>query len=197
MRRANESDVLKLAGQMDAAASSLRKSTNCQCVTRKLDDDGLLVETVGCKTKLEHAQRVARQAAGFEKSSDSSNRGGDTPNPTLAAVVGMAKQDGTWKPHMGPDWWHHRLLLCTQIMNAALGELLTLVGDLGKVTTTMPKDLTKNGQGTCPACDTFCSGAVNDRLIAGLCDTDYRAWKRAGCPERFRWVQHRRGELAS
>lgn len=40
------------------------------------------------------------------------------------------------------------------------------------------------GAGDCLACDRVVTGAPNDRLRAGYCEACYRAWDRAGRPDR-------------
>lgn len=199
MRRANETDAKKLRTRMVAAFDLMYLDSTCKCTEGfDLDDDDVLVPVKACRTRLDHALRVARQAAaGFNPSGAERTHGGSIPNPVLAAVIAQAKKDGTWRSHMTEDWWYDQILSLVAVLNTAAGNLTILCLDLAKITATDPKDLGKNGQGSCPVCDTFCSGAVDDRLIAGLCDTDYRAWTRAGRPDRFRWVQERRGELAS
>lgn len=191
MRTATESDVLRLAGQLEAAALVLREKPNCACKTVRRNQAGELVEIPACKSKTDHALRVARQAAGFIGSSGPGSHGGDIADPTLAVILQWDKRG---RRHMSPEWWHERISRDAALASAAIADLIVVISELGLVTSTDPKELTKNGQGTCPACDRFCSGAVNDRLISGLCDTDYRAWLRAGRPERFEFVQSRRLE---
>lgn len=178
MRTATENDLIRLAGQFEAAALVLRSAPNCACPR-------------ACKSKAAHAAKVAREAAGFTGVSGGAGRSGDVANPTLNAVIGW---HGGLKRHVGPEWWQEGISRDVALASGAVSDLILLVSELGMVTSTDPVELTKNGQGTCPACDRFCSGAVNDRLVSGLCDTDYRAWKRAGCPERFGFINQRRVE---
>ena len=54
------------------------------------------------------------------------------------------------------------------------------------------------GTGECQACGRFCrpdGTKPGNRLRAGLCPTDYRAWLRAGQPARSDWVRTKRSEL--
>lgn len=54
------------------------------------------------------------------------------------------------------------------------------------------------GTGECQACGRFCrpdKAKPGNRLRAGLCPTDYRAWLRASKPHRGDWVRTRRGEF--
>lgn len=193
MKLADESDTLRLAAQMDAGISILRDKPNCACVETRKNADGELYEAPACKSKVDHALRVARQAAGFINQSGS-GRSSDVPNPVLLALIG---RDGGLKGHRGPEWWQDRISRDTALISGALADLMVLVAELGTVTATDPRSLTKTGQGTCPCCDYFCSGAVNDRLRSGFCDTDYRAWRRAGCPDRFQFIQSRKAQVAS
>jgi hypothetical protein len=190
LRRATESETLRVAGQLEAGLTILRDKPNCACVETRKNADGELHEVPACRSKLDHALRVAREAAGFLKSGPG-GRSSDVPNPTLAALIGRS---GVLKDHRGPEWWQDRMGRDVALVSGAFADLIVLVAELGTVTSTDPRALTKTGQGTCPACDHFCSGAVNDRLVSGLCDTDYRAWCRAGRPERFQWINQRRAE---
>lgn len=52
------------------------------------------------------------------------------------------------------------------------------------------------GSGYCLACEDFASGAENDRLRAGFDVKCYRAWMRAGQPERGAWIRQRKRDLA-
>lgn len=196
MRRANETDVLKLAAQLEAVAAILRKQPSCSCQETRYLDDGTLALLPACKSMTDHMLRVARQAAGPGRN-PSNGRSGDIANPTLAAVIAQAKLDGSWKAHMGPDWWRESILGNTSVAVTALANLVILHNDLGRVTSTDPKDLSKNGQGVCAVCGVFCSGAHNDRLVSAMCDTDYRAWCRAGRPDRFDFIRSRRAEVVA
>lgn len=49
--------------------------------------------------------------------------------------------------------------------------------------------------GLCDACKRWVAGTPVDRLRSGYCDTDYRAWIRAGRPERIAFNAARRREL--
>lgn len=54
------------------------------------------------------------------------------------------------------------------------------------------------GTGECQACGRFCrpdAKHAGNRLRSGLCPTDYRAYLRAGQPERSAWIHQRRGDL--
>ena len=53
----------------------------------------------------------------------------------------------------------------------------------------------KASGGDCLACGTYCSGAHNDRLRAGLCDPCRKAWSRSTL-ERGDWLLERRRQLA-
>lgn len=212
MKHVGEKDTYRLHGQADAAWALLETESECRCTTgveAAVDKDGdplydshgrqVFVPVKACKTRLDHALRVARQAAGFSHAANGGGRNTDTPNPVLAAVQALELVDYSrhgkhkgWKRHVAPEWWQERIQRNTALIAGALADLVVIVSELGKITTTDPKDLGKNGQGTCPCCDTFCSGAVNDRLVAGMCFTDYRAWDRAGRPERYYWIRDRR-----
>jgi hypothetical protein len=195
MRRSTEKDTHRLRGQTEAAWVLLGKPSDCKCTEGVEEIEGELVPVKACTTKLDHALRVARQAAGYEKASGGANRGTDTPNPVLAAVQALELLDGKkhvgWKAHVSPEWWHERIMRDTSLISGAVADLVVIVSELAKITATDPKDLGKNGQGTCPACDYFCSGALDDRLRSGFCDTDYRAWLREGRPDRYEFTQRR------
>jgi len=47
---------------------------------------------------------------------------------------------------------------------------------------------------SCICCGKDVSGVGEDRIRAGLCPGDYRAWLRAGRPDRYRWMAARRSE---
>lgn len=54
------------------------------------------------------------------------------------------------------------------------------------------------GTGECQACGRFCrpdKDRPGNRLRSGLCPTDYRAWLRAGQPQRNEWVRTRRTDF--
>lgn len=209
MRRATEKDTYRLHSQADAVWKLIEKDSDCKCTegwTELRDSNGdvmldaqgrpIFVPLKACRTKLDHALRVARQASSYMRAAGEPSHGGSTPNPVFAALVSMMKRNGTWKPHITPEWWHERIMRDTALLNGALADLAVIVSELGKITATNPNDLGKNGQGTCPACDVFCSGAVNDRLKGGLCGTDYKAWERAGRPDRVAWIRERRAHYA-
>lgn len=201
MRRASEKDVRKLHAQASAVWELIERDSDCKCTEGIAEnDEGEMVPVKACRSKLDHALRVARQAAGYEKASGGAGRGSDTPNPVLAAVQALELVDPTrngkphvgWKRHVAPEWWQERILRDTALISGALADLVVIVSELAKITATDPKDLGKNGQGTCKACDVFCSGAVDDRLKSDFCATDYQAWRRAGFPDRFVWTRERR-----
>lgn len=192
MKLADESDLLRLASQLEAAVQIIRGEPNCKCTVMRKNEQGEWEKAAACKSKAHHAIRVARQASGFMRSSGGGTRAGGISKPTEASVFrGDALRD-----HGGPEWWHHNLSRDAALVSAGISHLILMVAELGKVTKTDPKELSKNGQGECPVCATFCSGAYNDRLVAGFCDTDYRAWDRAGRPERAPWIRRRKRELA-
>lgn len=191
MRRATEADVLRLAGQLEAAAKLLRAAPNCECVMIRTNADGEPEESPACRSRLDHALRVARQASGFVRARGEGSHGGDTPNPVLAALLTRL---GELKGHKGYEWWEERMSRDATLVSGALADLIIVLDDLGTVRKTDPKGPTKNGQGVCPACDVFCTGQEGSRLKAGLCDTDYKAWTRDGRPARFEFIQRRRAE---
>lgn len=47
---------------------------------------------------------------------------------------------------------------------------------------------------SCICCGKDVSGVGEDRIRAGFCPADYRSWLRAGRPDRYQWMAHRRAE---
>lgn len=50
----------------------------------------------------------------------------------------------------------------------------------------------KTGVGDCQACGHNCTGVGDDRLRSGYCPKDWKAWKRAGMPDRFQFERERK-----
>lgn len=194
MKLAGESDLLRLAAQLEAAATIIRSQPNCSCSVTRKNEEGEWEDVSACASKAHHAVRVARQASGFIRSAGG---GGSRPSGVSKPTEASVFKGDELRGRDGPEWWHYRLSRDAMLASRGIADLIEVVAELGKVTKTDPKALTKTGQGDCPVCDAFCSGAAGDRLVAGFCDTDYRAWCRAGRPERAPWVRARRLELAN
>jgi len=52
-----------------------------------------------------------------------------------------------------------------------------------------PADADPPGAGHCQRCGRWVSGSDGDRIRSGMCEADYRAWKRAGSPDRVAWCR--------
>lgn len=167
MRHVTRQDLDRLAGQLTALGSLMRLDPGCKCK---------------CKTKAEHAHHVAKNTYGAPGSNLGAGRSpkGDHADPTFAAVD---------NPDPTDSWWDD-LSVYAHGASRFAQELARLVADLGTITSTSPKELSATGSGDCMACGRYCSGSVNDRLVAGMCDTDYRRWCRHGRPDRFEFCRN-------
>lgn len=167
-------DITRVGSQSQALGLLLSAKASCQC---------------GCLTFGEHALHVASSAYGPLQTGGSGSRNGGHADP----VAAMFKDGDPYQGYRDDSMvWLERLERACRQHAALTSELAALVYDLGTITGADPKDLVKNGQGTCPACDQFCSGAHNDRLRAGWCPACYRAWIRAGRPDRNDFTHARR-----
>lgn len=109
------------------------------------------------------------------------------------------RADGTWttpRPEADP---------IAECYENAWGYIQQAVQSIGAATThldnadrlsTIATRATMGGAGACLACHTDVSGAAHDRLRSGYCAACYRAWDRAGRPERAVWERERRAYLA-
>jgi hypothetical protein len=91
--------------------------------------------------------------------------------------------------------WHKKLTRLAKASSDAAYELEVIVTLLGLPSNSDPKDELRTGQGDCAACNSFCSGADGDRLKGGYCESCYKAWSRAGRPDRQEFQRFRRQSL--
>jgi hypothetical protein len=125
---------------------------------------------------------------------------------TEAAVLASYRLDPEKHPERSAGWWkepsdpHHKL---TTEAAAALRTMtdawVTLLARLDAIEDRSEKSKHSNPGGACIVCGRWVEGTAEDRLRRSMCDTDYRAWKRAGepplvffrevegGPERARW----------
>lgn len=158
-------DLNRLAGQLSALADLMRGDPDCRC---------------NCKTRADHAYRVAKDAHGASTTQGGRASKGDHADPTFGQYI---NPDPT-------DRWLRDLSVYAHATSRFTQELARVVHDLGTVTSTNPRELTKTGSGDCMACGRYCSGAVNDRLRAGFCNACRMAYKRAGSPDRFEFCRN-------
>jgi hypothetical protein len=176
--RVTPDDLNRIAGQLTALGELMRLDPKCHC---------------GCRTLAIHAHRVARHAEGPP---------GPTPNGRNSRG---SHSDPTFATYLNPDPSDHWLARYTALAHGTsrfATALAALVHQLGTITTTEPRELTATGSGDCQACGRYCSGSATDRLVAGMCDTDYRRWCRHGRPDRFEFCRDTpahdsQGEVAS
>lgn len=109
--------------------------------------------------------------------------------------------DPTGSSAVDPDpTWEYQTTLDSEATHVFdhLVQLVKPVVKLGKAAHSHVPELKRStpaGAGECPACGRWVSGAASDRLRAGLCDADRKAWDRAGRPERAPWIHLRRYTL--
>lgn len=173
MRRVTPADLGRLASQLTNLGALMSADPKCAC---------------GCKTKADHAHRVAKNAHGATGSSGGDGRSpkGDHSDPTYAAFM---------KPNPS-DQWLDQLSSASNLAVVVVTSLAEQVHFLGTITSTSPKELSATGSGDCAACGEFCSGAVNDRLRSGFCNPCRMAYRRAGSPDRHVFMRDRRAFLA-
>jgi hypothetical protein len=166
------------------ASAGLPKHPEPYAIAKALRDAATRLEESG----LDAIDMVSILAArGYSASTlgDGGSRGSDSTSSTER----HATQDG------GSRWFNadreyaqllRTVWLDAQAVISTIDEILRHAQDI---------DPTPAGTGSCMACDRFCrpdKDKPGNRLVSGLCPTDYRAWARAGRPLRIQWIAERR-----
>lgn len=188
-------ELRRLRGQIEACAKLLDGATTV---------DGKRADWrcgCGCKSRIEHAYRVAEQAASILKASAiEGTRSHDVSDPVFAITYPAIAGLGATPDHMcvdpSPEWLEQ---LTTRATHAAVAvaELSAVVHLLGTITSSQPVKPGTSGQGNCLICDRVCTGIGEDRLRSGYCPACRVAYKRAGSPDRAEFMRQRRDQLAA
>lgn len=96
---------------------------------------------------------------------------------------------GTWG-HTEHDRHHDYTTAAARALRAAadaIGELMERLDAIDRLATLHRTD----PSGHCNACTRWVEGTANDRLRAGYCAACYRAWDRAGRPDRVQFERTR------
>lgn len=143
----------------------------------------------GCRNRALHTLRVAEQSyTVFRSTSGGRSAKGDHADPVFATATGeQVDPSPQWLPGLTD---------AARAASKAIQDLAGYLHTVGRIESSDPHILAQAGQGDCVVCDTYCSGAVNDRLRAGYCDACRKAWKRAGSPDRAEFKRARRAQLA-
>lgn len=171
--------VSDLRRQRAALAADLREASTIADYATKLLDD--LLPTA-------HAVAGDVMADGLGAGGGSEPvSGGSTNLPTEAAVQQRERLSWALSALSGE-------LRAAQVhVRAAFNRATTLAG----LAVAAPDDLAP-GQGNCAACDRWVTGTPTDRIKANYCEACFKAWHRAGCPDRAAFERGRRegGEQA-
>lgn len=188
-------EVRRLRGQIRACADLLEGTTRT---------DGKRLEWqcgCHCKSRIEHAWRVADQANSILKAGAlEGTRSHDVADPVFAltypAIAGLGTDPEPVILDPSPQWLE-QLTECAARANTAIAELTGIVHVLGVITSSEPVKPGTSGQGNCLICDRPCTGVGEDRLRSGYCPACRVAYQRAGSPDRAEFQRHRREQLAA
>lgn len=114
------------------------------------------------------------------------SNGGENAAQSSTEGAALARIDGT------PPVDKHHALTDTAVahLEAAAAHVRRLVETLDAIDR-LATIHRQDPSGYCNACGRWVEGTSADRLRSGYCDTDYRAWLRAGRPDRFTFERQR------
>lgn len=96
-----------------------------------------------------------------------------------------------------PDEHHDLTVAAARHLENAVNAIASLLATLDSIDKKSAVSSHANPGGTCAACLRHVEGTADDRIRAGYCEADYRAWLRAGRPDRVRFEYDRRAETAA
>ena len=104
------------------------------------------------------------------------------------------QSDATWG-NFETDQHHAFTEQATQALERAADAMSDLIEKLDAVDrlAQIPR---KDPSGTCQCCERWVEGTENDRLRSGYCEADYKAWVRAGRPDRAQFERERKQSAA-
>ncbi len=165
----------------------------CDGSTR--DAHGIVLWSCSCKcrSRIEHALRVAQQAYTFiaSRSSGGPQGKGSHSDPTFTLMAAGLPEDG--RTVDASTLWLEQLSYAVEKALPAMLDLQRMVLLLGHIESSNPSAPT--GSGYCQVCDAICAGGM-DRLKSNLCESCYKAWTRAGRPDRATFKRDRLAALA-
>lgn len=142
---------------------------------------------------------LARELAAVGYAASTLGDGGSRGTDDTSSTERAAGLGGPLDAKPRPNRWRGvdaRLARAYTTADRAAKDLKTLVADI--VQHAEDLDPIPVGTGECQACGRFCrpdKDRPGNRLRSGLCPTDYRAYLRAGQPDRGYWIHQRRGDL--
>lgn len=131
----------------------------------------------------------AATADGYPSSSmGGDGRGGGDSSSTETAALADVRYDSV----------HDDAINCRSNVDDAINALLRAVRNTQHAAKKGKHNPEEHGPaGVCLACYRDVTGTPIDRLRSGYCPTCYRAWLRAGKPDRFRFERERRQQPAA
>lgn len=102
--------------------------------------------------------------------------------------------EGSWGNYE-QDRHHELTTAAAEALDRAAAALDTLMSQLDAIDRLATIQRT-DPSGHCQACGRWVEGTANDRLRAGYCDADRKAWERAGRPDRPTFERQRRSSAA-
>jgi hypothetical protein len=163
----------------------------------KLLDNSTVIDMLDCEDLI---------ADGLSRSGDTSGvRSGDVNRPTEAAALRLAGaeertlEDGTVVPAEPDTWTERERDVVAEAIHEALAAMGEAAGALLIVERKLPVIVDAGAKlreressiQQCKACDRDVLGTRDDRLKAGYCEACYKAWSRAGMPDRFMFERDR------
>jgi hypothetical protein len=112
-------------------------------------------------------------------------RATDVARPTETAAI--ARLDPTQRDELRGHLEH-----AVSYLQQAADSTAALTHRLAAAETLAQPEPRLDPAGTCNACGRWVPGTPDDRLRSGYCDADYRAWLRAGRPDRAAFERDRR-----
>lgn len=176
------------------AAMGLKRHPSLRTISDNLRAAADALDAQGEKGVL-MARELAAKGYPSSTLGDGGSRGtDDTSSTERAAGLGGDPK----KPTQRNEWAGVDSRLASALFLASRSA--TLVESLVKNICHHAEDLDRVpvGTGECQACGRFCrpdGKHPGNRLRSGLCPTDYRAYLRAGQPDRGYWIHQRRGHL--
>lgn len=137
-------------------------------------------------TALTRDRSGATAIDGYPTSTLGDGRGGDITGGGTTANRAFTKEQH--------DKIHEHTQQAIASLTEAAGHLAVIERRLDLIDTisTPTPAADTAGTGSCQACDEHCPGTGEDRLRSGFCPACFKAWCRAGRPDRFTFKRDRR-----
>lgn len=154
----------------------------------------------GAVTKLDQVERRLLEAVRRDNTGDPLNDGYPSgfvgsggmdaaQSSTEAALLAQYDRDGNLLPTR-PDPHHALTAAAVTALEQAADAISDLYGKLDAIDRLATIHRT-DPSGHCAACSRWVEGTAVDRLRAGYCEACYRAWDRAGRPDRVQFERQR------